>query len=266
MIRVEELSGGYFPPPIPPGFRAPPAPLAGMPVVEPQEGDWTAAGSMGRSVLGPLPSKEGGVITIFNRDRLYGPPKERLLHLYRSNRIHITGQNSDVYAHVTYGVGGAQNEFFCDWGGHVPLVCDSIRVDAVSYRPFNDAAFPYVASQNLVTNFGALLGNVGSSPSLPPTLTTDVQQLNNAPSTINYELPDFARKVVLNLTEFPIVPAAGIDFRLIFNQQGFQGKIIAASAELYENGILIPGWCDSITVVNASGNGTRVSLTYILGL
>ncbi len=267
MISIAELQGGYFPDPIPPGFRPPPPAQAAVPVIEPTEGDWTAAGSMGRSVNGPLPLLEGGVITIFNRDRLYGPPKQRLLHLYRSNNIRpaIGGQNADVYAHVTYGVGGAQNEFFCDWFGHVPLVCDSVRVDAVSYAPLAVGVLPYQASQNLTTTFGAMLGNVGASPAQAPTLTTSQQSLANGGASLTYFVPDFAKKVKLNTNLAAVLTT---DFTIVFGSSTFDLSRNAASSDLLTTGICVPGWAQQISVVNnsAAPATSLVGLTYVLGL
>lgn len=274
-LDILQLQGGYWPPPIPPGYQPPTTPALGSPgappptaIVEPTGGDWTSAGSMGRSYVGPFPAEAGGVITIFNRDRLYGPPRQRLLHLFRENLGATgTGQNSEIYAHVTYGVGGAQNEFFCDWRGHVPLICDSVRVDAVSYQPFTgNPAFPYVASQNLNHTIGCLLGNIGASPAEAPTLTTDFAALNNGGATRSFSVPDFARKVVLDLNVFGLVPVA-TDFRLLFSTATFFGKQMDFNQEMITDGVKLPGWCQRVTVVNTSANGaTAVGVTWILGL
>lgn len=273
-ILIEELQGGIPLPLEPPGYRPPTAPAVGTPgapmptaIVEPTGGDWTSAGSMGRSVVAPFPSTEGGVLTVFNRDRLYGPPRQRLLHLFRDNLGQTgLGQNSDVYAHVTYGVGGAQNEFFCDWRGHVPLICDSVRVDAVTYRPLETS--PYVSSQNLNHTLGALLGNAGASPAQAPTLTTGFQSLGNvAPNnTRRFAVPDFARRVVLNLNVFGLVPVA-TDFKLILDTANFQGVSMDFNLQMITEGIVLPGWCQGVLVVNTSANGaTAVGLTWVLGL
>lgn len=271
-IFVEELQGGYEAPPIPPGYQAPTTPAVGTPgappptaVVEPTGGDWTGAGSMGRSVVAPFPSTEGGVLTVFNRDRLYGPPRQRLLHLFRDNLGQTgLGQNSDVYAHVVYGVGGAQNEFFCDWRGHVPLICDSVRVDAVTYRPLETSA--YVSSQNINHTLGALLGNAGASPAQAPTLTTGFQSLANGGATRRFAVPDFARRVVFNLNIFGVIPAAA-DFRLIFDTATFQGVFMDFNLQMITDGVVLPGWCQGVAVQNNSANGaTAVGLTWILGL
>ena len=266
-MRIEEFQGGYTPGPIPPGFHAPPPHLPRVEVVEALSGDWSQAGKYGRVYTGPWPQTVDDVVSVFTIDRIPGPPKERLLHLFKTDNTLSGGGRQAFYARVTYGSGGAQNVFFCDWGGHVPLVADSIRVDAVPFSPLVGQPYnpPPLSNASAVITFGALLGVEGSGPSIPPTFTTP-NKLTTVPSeSINVPVPDFARRVIPNVvpkTAPPVVPG---EFTLVFLQAGNQVKALDVSPDIIANGCALTGLTTSVQLFSLQ-TLQLIGLTFELGL
>lgn len=260
--RVAELSGAYKPPPVPPGYAATQAP-AGVPLVhavEPTEGDWSQGGKYGRLINEQVPARIADELGVFSNDNI-GKPRKRVVSLVRTDRQIITDGNWDFYARITHGVGGSQNSFFCDWSGDVPVVADSIRVEAVFYAV--DADLPYSPPDpNRIISIGAFLGEVGGSPHFPPTFTTPFATVpDNEIFVAN--LPDFARNVVVNVDRSPIVAE---DYVLQFVGSAGVIKQVDVTQDVMLSGCVIPGNTNAVIVTNQSGLSTVVSLTFQLGL
>lgn len=273
--RVFELDGGYSPEPIPPGYqRAPlsaPVPAQGVPtvhVVEPEEGSWSRAGKYGRSQTGPFPrSLAADPVVIFSIDRQLGPPRPRTLHLFRSDALIVpnVGLNAEIYAAITYGVGGIQNQFFCDWlrGGQISLVCDSLRVEAVPYAP--NAATAYTPpAQDQVQVLGAMLSHEGSAPPRPPTFTTQRVVVPALASAV-FAVPDFCRRV------YPCVvglaaSVANVDDLICLNFASIVVQSVTVRSAQIE-GVIIPGGTTQIQINNRDGAlANAYLLVFELGL
>jgi hypothetical protein len=259
--RVIELAGGFKPLPVPPGFEAqvlPRAPL--IYALEPDRGPWSAGGEYGRLVSEQVPSTATAPLGIFSNDHI-GKPRKRVLTLVRTDRAPKVLGNWDFHARIVHGVGGAQNEFLCDWTGDVPIVADAVRVDAVFYAVNADAAYA-PPNPNRAISIGAFLGEVGGSPHLPPTLTTPYALVADL-DTFFTNVPDFARSVMVNVDQSPV---ASNDFVLQFETSAGLFKQVDVTQEVLIQGCLLPGNTNAVFVVNQSGNFAKISLTFQLGL
>jgi hypothetical protein len=165
--------------------------------VEPRDGDWHNNPLWGRQFSGVMPPTAGTVFSVASSDSFPGPPALHTVQLYRGDeRI---ANNADVYARISYGVGGSYNSFDMDWGAgaQFSLTASSIRVDAVTYAP--DGFNAYAASTAplvLGATFGK--GTVGHGP--PVTKTESMQRM--APgAALDFPVPDFARAVIVRSTD-----------------------------------------------------------------
>ena len=82
-------------------------------VIEPVKGPWKNNVRWGDGFKGPMPAAAGSVIPVFSGEEIPGPPRVQTIQLFRDDRR--PGQNADFRAHVSYGVGATNNDFFCDW-------------------------------------------------------------------------------------------------------------------------------------------------------
>lgn len=177
-----------------------------FPMVEPRSGYWTDNPAWGRTLQTVFPSAAGQQMSVASSDKFPGVPKMHTIQLWRGDDRSV--RNADVYARVSYGVGGSNNEFMLDWGAgaQFALVANSVRVDAVTYRPDGTQAYdgtgvPGVDPAPLViaATFGA--GSIGHGP--PLTLTEPNQEVSFAggggiPIARNILVPDFARAFLVH--------------------------------------------------------------------
>lgn len=169
--------------------------------VEPLIGHWTNSAKFGQRFQGPMPATEGASVNLIANDNLPGPPAPWTINLFRSNRNVLNEsspfENAEFRARITYGAGGASNTFDCDLisGVQFELVCNTIRIDLVSYAP--NSLNPYTPGVGGMI-CGALIGKgSAASQGLPPTYTT---QFSDASPMIEI-IPDFARRVVVVSSE-----------------------------------------------------------------
>lgn len=267
---VAELVGGYDPGVNPPAFDLGNLPPPNVPLVETIEssrGPWQQAGKYGRAENYGFPRVLDGTPTlIFNMDRQPGPPRARTLHLFRSNALLAFAGNADIYAQVTYGVGGVQNQAVFDWarGGQISLVCDSISVEAVAYTPNDQAYNPGAVGLRQI--LGAMLSHEGTSQARPPTFTTEQVTLL-AGDNVSFVVPDFARWVFPGIVnnEFPAVSVADIGFE---SNAGFNIKSLSCAVALQQLGTPVPGGTRVVSVAwpaTATGSAS-VILQFELGL
>lgn len=266
-VRVEELEGGYQPPPIPPGFElAPPAPPPTQ-IVESTTGPWKQAGTWGRQVEYVFPaSLDADPIPIFSLDHPVGPPRPRTLHLFRSDGTLATDfpiiDNAEIYARITYGVSGIQNQFLCDWtrGGQLCLVCDTLRVEAVPYAPSSLAIYSPPPGAQLI---GAMLGQTGAPPTLPPTFTTPLTHLLTASQAL-FVVPDFARKLYVVFNDQPIPANVLLTFYTPGEQVAIGQHLLTETTAI--EGLIIPGGTAIVAITNTSGVFVNFVCVFQLGL
>jgi len=267
---VVELQGGYDPGVNPPAFDLGNLPPQNVPLVETIEssrGPWQQAGKYGRAENYAFPRVLDGTPTlIFNMDRQPGPPRARTLHLFRSNALLAFTGNADVYAQITYGVGGVQNQAVLDWsrGGQISLVCDSVSVEAVAYAPQDQAYNPGAVGLRQI--LGAMLSHEGTSQARPPTFTTEQVTLS-AGDNVSFVVPDFARWVFPCLVnfEFPAVSVADIGFE---TNSGFNIKNLKSTVDLQQLGTPVPGGTRVVSVAwpASATDAVQVALQFELGL
>jgi hypothetical protein len=270
-VYVDELEGGYRSPPLPPGFHPNPQGAQLIETLESFDGPWQRAGRYGRLVTAPYPATvDATPLSIFSIDKQNGPPRARTLHLFRSDARIIPDAfiNADVYASITYGVGGVQNNFLCDWGrgGQIPLVCDTFRIDAVPYAPlFNTPYAPPPVDQ--LQTLGAMLGHQGVSVPRSPTFTTP--RVIIPPSfDATFLVPDFAREVAAFATNSDDFDSAHDVLLEFLNFSDSAIAEINMTPELALVPMPIPGSTTQIRIVhNGSGSITNAyGLLFILGL
>lgn len=267
-VDVEQLEGGYRAAPIPPGFTAPPPGLQTIQTLESSNGPWQQAGAYGRKVAVQFPaSLDATPESIYSIDGQIGPPRPRTLHLFRSDAqvVPNAGKNAEWYASITYGVGGIQNQFFCDWGrgGQISLVCETLRVEAQAYAPSALAAYaPPDGTQIL----GGMLSHEGSAPPRPPTFTTQ-KVLNQFGVTLlqAFPVPDFARWVWPNIVSFSGSFNATDDL-LFLSLHGNTLKRVRIDDRLRQLGTPVPGGTTDILYANAGPSDIVWGLQFELGL
>jgi hypothetical protein len=269
VIQVAELQGGYFPPPVPPAFdvsQPPPAPL--VEVIESFKGPWNKSGSYGQqqNFSYPIALADAEPITVFSNDGLSGPPGPRTLHLYRSD-VSLGAGNAEIYARITYGVGGIQNQFLCDWvrGGQIALVCQTVRVEAVVYQPTSLTPYSRPAGVEVL---GCMLGQRGSAPPKPPTFTTQVQQRTvSAIDELDFDIPDYARWAYPNQIPLTTTSAQNTTSIMLFRSNG-AGRMrqLVVSEALMREGSAIPGGATVVSFLNQGPANESYSVTFALGL
>jgi hypothetical protein len=263
LLDIEQLDGGYAPDPVPPGF-VDPVPV-GMPTVQTLEaldGPWSQAGKYGRSVSLPYPaSPDETPQVIFSNDKL-GLPRPRTLHLFRSDvEIPASSANAAMRAVITYGVGGVQNQFVCDWcrGGQISLVCDSFRVEAQAYAPVGDIAYSAPSGTQIL---GCMISQTGSAPPRPPTFTSQRFFIDNG-DTLAVLVPDFARWMYLLNSA---ATRNTTDEITLVSQKTTAIARYPISDDLYLTGIPLPGPVDQIEIKNNGGALAGYSVLFQLGL
>src|SRR4051812_395799 len=198
---------------------------------------------------------------VFSSPGQAGPPRPRTLHFFRSDaQLEVGIFNADIYASIVYGVGGIQNQFFCDWtrGGQLSLVCVSLRVEAVIYKP--GQAPPYLPPGGTQT-LGCLLSETGSAPPRPPTFTTQSAILPDG-AKASFLVPDFARWVFPGGNDVDMT-ASTVDFR---NLSSTVLKTMALTPALAQLGTPLPGGTSQIDITNHEGGFRNVLVQFELGL
>ncbi len=266
--QVIELRGGFAPAPVPPGWEINQVP-AGLPLVqtiEPEKGPWSRAGAFGRLEKFDVPAAAGDITAIFSNDHIEGPPRARVVNLFRSDIELSHGANSGFYARVTYGIGGVQNQFFCDWlaGGQFALVATTLRVEAVSYAPNAEAPYSHETGQVVL---GAMLGIFGSpgGGAGPLTFTAPAVTLSHLETAI-IAVPDFARRVIPQLdlngnaySDCQINLVGGSAFAARYTGAGF-------TADLAREGVPWPGPATRVVFQNLGTNAINLAFQFELGL
>lgn len=264
---IIELRGGFVPAPVPPGWEIGRIP-EGLPLVqtiEPEQGPWSRAGAFGRLEKFAVPSAAGIVTAVFSNDHIEGPPRARVINLFRSDIELGHGANSNFYARITYGIGGVQNQFFCDWlaGGQFALVATTLRIEAVSYAPNSEAAYSPEAGQVVL---GAMLGIFGSTQSQAP-ITFTTQSVDLSPTEVAVTaVPDFARRVIPQLD---LGGNAYADCQMsLIGGSSFAARFVGAgfTAELARQGATLPGPATRVSFKNAGANLMQMALQFQLGL
>lgn len=241
------------------------APLMSAIAVEPTSGWWSSNGKWGnrfQGTLGPV----GEPIAILNLDKAPGPPRPLAIQLLRSNRniVNFASQNSEVYARITYGAGGVSNTFDVDWGEGqiVNVVGNSVRVDALPYKPLSD---PYVAAENIV--LGATIG-LGSAGCRCPTLTipTPLPITTGSPAR-RYAFPEYAKGLSVISQDYSS-DAANITYSL----RGYGVIPIwngnADSIKKFETapGLQLPATASFLEIRNTSAIFTSINPTIVFHL
>lgn len=232
------------------------------PVLEPQRGEWSGSNFWGdqftsrRDADGHtnFPKTAGQVLGVLPKNnRMYGPPKTVTVNLYRSDDPQIG--NADFRARVTYGVGGATNQFFCDWnaGTQFTITANNVSVDAVSYAPDGLAAYQ---ADNVDGFFLGAMVTEGASPAVNLTYTEPLTEIPHG-ATVNFQAPDFAKRLLVH-------SALKLDYTAATNifLQFISGTVTVAEYDLrvmgdnLSDGILIPGGCRTARLSNATAVGS----------
>lgn len=245
-------------------------------VVEPVKGPWVNQNLFGDQRVQELPATEGLVVQVLPKNtRMYGPPAVHSVNLSRSDEV-LSG-NADVRARVTYGCGGIENSFDCDWvhGAQFALVCNSLTVSAFSYRPIN--IVPYTTSSKSVF-LGVMVakGSV-SQGRCPLTYTEQTQQLANSGAAGNamaFAFPDFAREVTVHIhygagpvngNSNPAV-ATGVTLEFL-NEGGSQIAFYDAQVCAGGRSVPVPGGANKLLVSNTNAGGqVTTTVQWFLGL
>lgn len=233
--------------------------------VEPVEGYWTGNAKFGQRFQGRMPATPGVLIPCLENAKLPGPPQPWTIHLFRSDRNAINEgdpiNNSELRARITYGAGGASSQFECDVisGAQFSLVCNSVRVDFVSYRPNTRPAVPYLGGQALIV--GAMLGKGACATKQPVTLTTEFTE----DSSWTVPIPDFARSVAVVTPEDDPATLAGI--RLLLQGPAItNGFDIGLYPDIVRTGVPIAGGLTHATIDNNLVAGNGMALQFFLSL
>ena len=164
---------------------------------EPRVGEWTNNPTWGRMFTGVMPTQSGTTFSVATGSQLPGPPRMHTIQLFRNDVR--AANNADVYAKVSYGVGGANNSFLLDWsaGAQFSMTANSVRVDAVTYAPDGGTAYTPSAAQLIL---GATIGQ-GSIGHGPVLTLTEATKVINAGAGFQWAIPPFARAVIVRTSD-----------------------------------------------------------------
>lgn len=163
-------------------------------VLEPQKGSWVNNNIWGDQFRDGFPATSGKEVAVLAKNTgMYGPPHVHSVQLFRSDNT--PAQNADVRARVTYGCGGVNNSFDCDWlhGAQFSLVCNSLSINAVSYTPTDQD--PYDPTDGYFF-LGALAAKGGLAQGAPLTYTTQRVSIAAAGAR-DFPIVDLARRVTV---------------------------------------------------------------------
>lgn len=236
--------------------------------LEPTKGPWVNQNTFGDQFFHALPATENQVMAVLPKNTgLYGPPAVHSLQLGRSDDV--DAENADVRARITIGCGGVENSFDCDWvhGLQLALVCNSISVQAVTYRPILEV--PYSTSDAAVALKAMVAKGTTTQGRCPATYTEARIVLENAPdpaSFVDYTFPDFARELTVHLANNNN-PATATGVTVTFFNEGAQ-DLATYDGQVFAGGrsVPIPGGANKVRISNASGGPKVVTAQWFLGL
>jgi hypothetical protein len=248
------------------GHLSPYEPAPNAVVIEPEKGPWKNNVNWGNTFKGPLPSAAGVEIPVFDGSKIVGPPRVQTIQLFRDdNRL---GSNGDYRAHIYYGVGAAQNEFFCDWsqGAQISLVANWVRVNAQSYAPLG--YIPYASTGGIV-QIGAAITEGTVAKGRPATFTEPTELVDDNSTSSILDAPDFARGVrvaIRNpLNTNPPLPATPTNLDLFLSSAS--GTLEQLDTGLtYPDGVTLLGSAVEAQVLNHSGVLYEVTVQWILSV
>jgi hypothetical protein len=235
----------------------------GMRVLEPQKGDWINQNLWGDQRTQMLPQTAGVEVSILGKNTImYGPPQVHSVQLSRGDDS--PPSNADMRARVTYGCGGIENTFDCDWvhGVQFGLVCNTVSVDAVSYAP--SAAIPYQAADGAIF-LGASVAKGSVTQGRCPLTYTEPQVSIAGPGAHSFDINrDFTREVTVHLlnNNNPATPT-GVILEFI-NSGGF---LVRYDAQVCAGGrsIPVPGGANTLLISTAGATFSCV-VQWFLGL
>ncbi len=232
-------------------------------VLEPIGGPWHNDNNWGDQYNGAFPGEAGQSIAVLPKNaRLYGPPAVHSVNLFRNDNS--PAQNADVYARVTYGCGGVNNSFDCDWlhGSQFSIVCNTVNIVAVTYRPTDQD--PYNAADGFFF-LGAAVAKGSTTRGAPLTFTTQRARIAAA-GAHTFPVVDFARRVTAcigpNNNDNPANPTnvtLGFQTRVGTEIVQYDAQVCAGNAM-----VAVPGGTTSIIVRTPAARD--VALVWELGL
>jgi len=274
-MRVLDLENAYYPPPIPPEYRAPPPQVHPTQIIEPTQGWWRQEGAFGNRFEGRPPTTAETLIPLFEQQNLPGPPKPWWLHWYRfdrsiSNELVSLG-NWELRARIIYGVGGVQNIIETDLiqGLQYPIVCNSISVQLRTYATLDTS--PYIVAADARVVAGCMLGEGAGSAAVPPSFTTQWFEKAGATDARIYPVPDFARSLCVHTDATDSAELDGIV--ITFRSGGGDPLKELVLGDLYdaltrEKGVAIPAGVNQIEI-NAGAAvdpGRYIAVQFFLAL
>jgi len=233
--------------------------------VDPTAGPWGNQNTFGDQRSQPYPQTEGQVVSVLPKNnRLYGPPHVHSINLARGDETPVA--NAEVRARVTYGCGGIENSFDCDWvhGAQFAIVCNSITVSAVTYNPF--PVSPYNAADGAIF-LGVMVakGTVVNSR-WPLTYTEPLTQFIGA-GLASFPVRDFARALTVH-KQGNDNPAVATAITINFKDSSGSTTLASYNAQVCAGGaqIPIPGGTQTVEISNTDTEGADVVLQWFLGL
>jgi hypothetical protein len=254
----------------------PPQPRPRVEVVEPYEDPtWSRPGTFGRRIqlyAAPpqgeqrIPQTAGEAFSVLENTKFPGPPRTRGVHFYRIPDRESSLTNANYRARLTYGASGIVNSAELDWlqGAQFPLVCDTLRVDVVSYAPDGRAAYDPQAAGSV--GFGVMLGQVGPGTSRMPTYTTPIQDVAGGTALIA-RVPDLAR-VVWPMIVIPGGSGALLTDLFIDMQLNLATLIERANLtdqQTIQQGFVIPGGTVRVRLSNTDTDAVQACFCFGLG-
>jgi hypothetical protein len=239
-----------------------------MRVLEPQRGGWVNNNVWGDQRSQGVPESVGVSVEVLPKNtHMYGPPAVHSVNLSRGDEI--VAQNADVYASVTYGCGGIENNFLCDWlhGLQFSLVCNSIHIDALSYAP---TTAPYDAVGAAIF-LGAMVAKGTVTQGCQPVTKTEPFTETPNGGVLVFPVPDFARAVTVHLLIEPATlnsdPSVPTSVLVRLTCAG-AGKLAQYDAQVCAGGksIPIPGGCTEIRILNNNAATVAMTVQWFLGL
>jgi hypothetical protein len=201
---------------------------------------------------------------------LYGPPAVHSIQLGRSDAV--DAQNADVYARITLGCGGVENQFLVDWlhGAQFTVVCNSLSVAALTYAP--SASNVYAASGAAVA-LKAMVAKGSTNPSRCPASYTmpgqPLAEVGNPGSGVSYNVPDFARELCVHVVSNPANNNPAVASVVLITMTNEGGSVLAQyNAQVCAGGrsIPIPGGVNTVFIECIASQVPTVTAQWFLGL
>jgi hypothetical protein len=234
-------------------------------VLEPTSGDWHNQNTWGEQFSGLFPLSAGSIIQVLPKlDRMYGPPAVHSIQLARGDSTPL--QNAEVRARVSYGCGGVNNSFDCDWqhGVQFALVCNSVNVSAVTYAPAADLAYA-TAGGSFFLGASVSKGTTESG-AWPLTYTESTATLGLGTGADFPAQRDFTRGVTVHLLDNnnPATPTGVIAHFLSFGVE-----LARYDLQVFAGGraIPVPGGTTDLLINNTAGPvNAKLTVQWFLGL